>query len=275
MNNKMKIIFFVLLCILFGSTTKIFTELWRGKQSNDNYYFYDERTFGINIYSDPCTKINDNNVFRKYIKNNIKCVGQWCINNDWICSDTKKGVKKSNNCYHVEHIIDISGPEYRDNPDIKNIAANMVMAWGRWNSALGGLAKNNYQISQNEKEIVYGKNIIELVKKKILECARQKNNIKILSNNTKMLKSDLCYDEYSCECDDIDTVCGCDCSAYEKTSVDGFDNTAGHLMIFVGILITINCITIILMNYKQINNKEKQIDNAKKENIFIELQEIK
>ena len=41
-------------------------------------------------------------------------------------------------------------------PQIKNIE-KYGMAWGRWNGALGEVAKNNYKVSSNEKTIIYGK----------------------------------------------------------------------------------------------------------------------
>lgn len=105
MKKIFLLIFFILSIV---ASTKIYGEYWKGKNPNAKYQFYDGRTFGINIYGDPCTQINDNKKFRTFVTKNFKCTGNWRIDNKWICSNAKKGVKRSNNCYHVEHIIDIA-----------------------------------------------------------------------------------------------------------------------------------------------------------------------
>src|ERR1700753_2039308 len=124
----MKLSYITVLYLLYGyfkiihtRNTNVYNSEWN---NNKNYNFYDPNTFGINIYSDPCTKINTNQDFRKYVDANIKCIGFWCVNNKFIC-----GRNGNTHCYHVEHIIDINGPEF--DADSKNIAGNMVMAYGR------------------------------------------------------------------------------------------------------------------------------------------------
>lgn len=143
--------------------TKIYDELWDGK--NDNNMFYDNNTFGLNIYQDPCKKITNNKYFRDYVNNHTECTGKWCIDGIFgNCGGSER------NCYEVEHIIDKNGPEFNVSTSCKNIAGNIVMAWGKWNSALGGLASFDYKANINEKKIVYGRHMIEMVKLQIQRC---------------------------------------------------------------------------------------------------------
>jgi len=135
--------------------------------SFDNYKkeeLYDNRTFGYNIYKNPCTVINNNKKFRNYVNNNINCIHNWCVNNKYSCKDHLD----DRMCYEVEHIIDKNGPELTKY--CKNIAANMVMALGKWNKELGELTYDDYYLSKREKANVYGKDIMKEVYNKIKEC---------------------------------------------------------------------------------------------------------
>lgn len=130
------------------------------------------------------------------------------------------------------------------------------MAWGRWNGALGEVAKNNYKVSSNEKTIIYGKDIMNTVREKIAECASRKKNM----NDTVVIKTidNECYDEFSCECDDIDSICGCDCSAYEDSNIKLF-NIITHIVLVV----SSTFITIIIMMCIM-RNRNKKIEKLVK-----------
>ena len=127
---------------------------------------YDNRTFGINIYNDPCTIIT-NSQFRNYVNNHVNCINEWCVGNQFSC---RKHLE-DRMCYEVEHIIDKNGPELKKY--CKNIAANLVMALGKWNKEVGELIYYNYDYSKEEKIDVYGKNIVQLVYNKIKECNKE------------------------------------------------------------------------------------------------------
>lgn len=130
--------------------------------SNTNYRYFDDRTFGYKIYDDPCVKIKYTYQYRNYVNNHMKCIGTWCKNNMFSCGNERK------NCYHVEHIIDSNGPEYTK--ECKNIVGNLVMSYDKWNEGLGGIARNNYELAQREKMLIYGTETVRNIKKIIERC---------------------------------------------------------------------------------------------------------
>jgi hypothetical protein len=181
-----------------------YTKFYEANKNKNRKIFFDDRTFGIDIYPNPCEKITYNSKFRKFINENIKCQGELCINGKFACSKDK-----SRKCYHVEHIIDIKGPEYGRSNKNKNIAANFVMSDSSWNSGLGGLASNWYGNSANEKLVVYGQEIMQRVRNKIKECQGKKGKRDDYND------TDTC--EQDCICDyDADSDCGCDCEEIEE-----------------------------------------------------------
>ena len=138
--------------------TKTYKEQWI-TTGNKNYYFYDIRTFGQNSI-DPCTVIKRNTIFRdNYVNKNILCEGIWCINKAFKCNRYK-----TQTCYNVEHIIDT---RRYNNDNCTNIYANLVMAYGKWNTELGRLT---YGDSETEKREVYGNNIIKKTYEYINKC---------------------------------------------------------------------------------------------------------
>ena len=173
--------------------TNIFKDNWP-KEGNSQYAFFDETTFGIDLHTDPCKPITRTTEFRNYVNQHIHCTGKHCVNGLFKCRHA--GDK---NCYHVEHIIDLNGPELCHN-GCKNIMANLVMTWGRWNSALGGLARYYYNESMCEKEFVYGKEIVARVREMIGKC--MKNEIVDYDKE--------CDRDGDCDCT-ADNDCGCDC----------------------------------------------------------------
>lgn len=79
--NNFFIVFTIFFIIINASNynniiiTKIHEEYWINTK-NTKYTFYNDRTFGIDIYDDPCTKISTDPQFRKYMNNKIKCIGK-------------------------------------------------------------------------------------------------------------------------------------------------------------------------------------------------------
>ena len=138
--------------------TKTYKEHWI-TTGNKNYYFYDIRTFGQNSIN-PCTVIKRNTIFRdNYVNKNILCEGIWCINKAFKCNRYK-----TQTCYNVEHIIDT---RRYNNDNCTNIYANLVMAYGKWNTELGRLP---YKDSETEKREVYGDDIIKKTYEYINKC---------------------------------------------------------------------------------------------------------
>jgi hypothetical protein len=87
--------------------------------------FYDKNTLGINIYENPCKKVTGRE-FREYIKQNVKCENDLCFGNNYNCD-----YPGHTNCFHVEYIIDVIGPEFSCT-ECKKIAANIVLINGQW-----------------------------------------------------------------------------------------------------------------------------------------------
>lgn len=102
---------------------------------NDDSRFFDDSTFGLDIYTDPCASVT-NVDFRKKVNSIAVCSGRWCVNDTYNCVRYK-----TTECYNVEHIIDLNGGEFPKS--CNNIAGNLVMAYGRWNSQLGSRANIN------------------------------------------------------------------------------------------------------------------------------------
>jgi hypothetical protein len=155
----MQLIYILLFIVGVNSQhTSSFLEYWN-KFGNDNHYFYDSFTFGMDSTS-PCMKISNNTEYRRFV-NSQPCSGYWCIDNTFKCKGDNQ------NCYNVEHIID-----KRVVGDNGNIYGNLVMAWGRWNQELGHL---KYEDSEKEKEIVYGVERVDRAKNIIVQCNSNNN----------------------------------------------------------------------------------------------------
>ena len=147
--------------------TKVFTLNWHLNRNNTDI-FYDNRTFGHQT-DDPCTVVMKNSDFRDFISELYDCDGPWCLNGTFRCI-----YGNNKNCYNVEHIIDLNGPEYTS--ENKNIYGNLVMAYGLWNQQLGRLF--NYPANMNEKTIVYGQDNMSRARQLIEYCSsrNQPNN---------------------------------------------------------------------------------------------------
>lgn len=91
--------------------------------NNDNYYYFDPRTYGPLIYPDPCT-ILPKGALRSKVGETLECVGEWCPLGAWGCSASP------NLCYHTHRII---LPRHADVSDCEtNIAGNVIMAYVGW-----------------------------------------------------------------------------------------------------------------------------------------------
>lgn len=111
--------------------------------------------------------------YKRHLNEELPCKFKYCYDNAWKC---KRG--DSRNCYNIEHIIDLHGPEYSDHINCKNIAGNMIMAHGEWNQQLGQIARKNYAGSKREKTIVYGKRIMKRAEESIQSCIEKHSNVK-------------------------------------------------------------------------------------------------
>jgi hypothetical protein len=234
------IIFFHNICVN-ARNTKVYQDYWH-KIGNSNYIFFDSNTLGYQVFSDPCQIIEENSEFRAFINLNRECHGQWCNNDKFICGRSHG----QTDCYHVEHIIDRNGPEFTNCGNCKSIAGNMIMAWGRWNKALGGVAKNYYNDSQSEKIEVYGQNIIDNAKYWISYCTNKVQH----DSNDEILA--LCNEDTECNCE-VDSYCGCDCDfELEQSILD-----SKYAIIIVAISVCLIYISLFLYHNKTIKLHEE------------------
>ena len=164
-----------------------------------------EETFGMDGThgGSPCEAMTTA-TFRKKLNSLMSCSGDYCVRGSYKCEEGK-----TSSCYHVEHIIDEQGPEFASHasgsksgktcqgkpcpPSIKNIAANYVMAWGRWNSGLASeyaktehqqvdaekdashekrMTRSAYDKMIKEKEAIYTKPRVDKARRMIRECAK-------------------------------------------------------------------------------------------------------
>ncbi len=97
--------FLLIICLfpLLGLTnssehTQSYLEHWPHDKNRD-YYFYDDRTFGMVLdFLEPCQKMTTAQFRYQLKKRNdvIKCIGEWCIEGEFKC---KQG--DSRNCYNT------------------------------------------------------------------------------------------------------------------------------------------------------------------------------
>jgi hypothetical protein len=110
---------------------------------------------------------------RQYIgvleDNGINCEGPYCVDGEFKCNQQKG---EANNCYHVEHIIDMQNSLEDVKGMDKNILPNLIMAYAKWNRQIGQL---NWMHVENEKREVYGDRIVNLAIHNIKVCDRFRN----------------------------------------------------------------------------------------------------
>lgn len=199
--------------------------------------------------------------YKKTLSSTVSCTGNHCVDGEWKC---KKG--DSRNCYNVEHIIDLNGPEFKDHTECKNVAGNMIMSHGYWNQELGTYTKANYQVSVSEKTRVYGDTIMYNARESIRGCIYAKtgkreieDDITINTTNDIILEMDEgilvipAGANYTCVGCDMTTLECDDCMCEEcfiisyvsnPTEIDGIVTYGMFIFIvftvlFVGILLGI------------------------------------
>lgn len=174
---------------------------------NKNNYFYHPDTFGINIARDPCEKINSATTFKNFLnKKIIYCRGMWCKNGIFKCESGKPA-----DCYQMEHIFD------KNCENESNIWANVVMAYGRWNSRVSNRAMGGCANSLIEKKEIYGEKIINKIRNQINLC-KQKAHKRNNQNDTEEIDEYIDEFDYSecdisCTCESdkyLDILCECD-----------------------------------------------------------------
>lgn len=259
------------------------------KFGNENNRFFDASTFGGKIHPNPTQilKQTGNNHFRSFLNEIGQCHGLQCgANNLYNCLN-----RGNSYCYHVEHIYDKNGQDDRipSNCNVcKNIPGNFIMAFGRWNMALGGLARKNYNAAQIEKTLIYGKHIMKQAFDNIMQCCSETTGyigpkeFYYLEGHTDQLQNDTNYDiecdiDNMCTCD-TDSNCGCDCDfddaslkmlELSKLSADAsivtFVFTVLVIFILFIILICLCCISMKMSRrFKEVNRKFNELIDKKR-----------
>lgn len=136
-------------------------------KNNFNKLYLSE-TFGGDLGIDVCEKYSREKYIRLLNSKGIKCRGDWCDSNgQFSCKES------SNECYHGEHIIDMSNS---DTGYDNNIFGNVIMAYGKWNQQVGQLCLDNVK---SEKREIYGA-IYDKAMENIIKC----NKACGINNNT-------------------------------------------------------------------------------------------
>ncbi len=147
--------------------------------NNSDYIYFQDNTFGITLYKNPCQIVETNKIFREFVNQNIQCNGKWCYYTDFECVNTQT------KCYHVERVIDVSGNEFY--PECKMVAGNLVMIYGKWHNELNALS---YVDAQAEKKEILG-NKYEQIYSTINECC-----VRMINHNRSYNK---CIDADNCD----------------------------------------------------------------------------
>ena len=128
---------------------------------NDIKSYVQLNTFGGN-FPNKCDglRINYKSKYLVELSSNlIRCSGHLCKNGFFECTN-------SNECYHVEHIVDKENTPYNQcNP---NILGNVIMAYGVWNVEVGQKCWDDVVI---EKFSVYGKESFCQSVRNVIECS--------------------------------------------------------------------------------------------------------
>jgi hypothetical protein len=205
--------------------TDLYLTKWK-EIGNKNNYFYHPFTFGINVAKDPCAPVD----LKRFLAvlNEKKCNGEWCINNKF--GQCGKG---GQNCYQMEHIFDKNGCDYTTKET--EIWANVVMAYGNWNSQVSNCAMKGCTNTLNEKIEIYGKTMIDTIRNRIELCSKKAHGFLPSGQNGppphKRNDENNSHDEFidgfdysecdiSCTCESnkyLDILCGCD---YSETDFD-------------------------------------------------------
>ena len=146
--------------IVIGSHTSEYQQFWKSK-GNTNYYFYNNLTFGSQIFKDPCVIVSDLNLVKTIINSEIQCDGEWCKSAQFLCTDTL-------DCYDLQYIIPLNGPEFKNS--CKNITGNLVMSWKRWSQDLDKIIIYNYQNGINELNTILGLDTLIYARSLIETC---------------------------------------------------------------------------------------------------------
>jgi hypothetical protein len=200
---------------------------WKEIGNHDNYFYHPD-TFGIKIARDPCAKVYLN-TFTQAV-NKKPCRGEWCkdsLGNTVFIGQFGKCGQGGQNCYQMEHVFDKNGCDYTS--EQADIWANVVMAYGKWNSKVSHAVIGGCKNALDEKTEIYGKSMIDTIRNQINLCTRKRNN----DNNTteEPIVIDDSYNEsidgfdynecdIACTCKSnkyLDILCGCD---YSETDFD-------------------------------------------------------
>lgn len=128
------------LLILKGLAHK-HTEIY---QSNSSQPLYISESFGILLSENPCTKIHNDNEYKKYLPSNLS---------QKICSGNK------NKCYTMGYIVKKAS---------YNILVNTILAYKPWMEQLEKLSKSDSEYEMNQ---VFNYMIRYNAEEKVKECS--------------------------------------------------------------------------------------------------------
>ena len=133
--------------------------LARGGNNNTNNWYFVPVTYSS---QGQCITFSRNDEVRRTVSRIWACGGEWCRSgsrwpNNWNCP-------RGRECYEVEHIIPKRNNITALNGCNTNIYGNMVMTYGKWNSAV----LDRYL---PEKKLVYG-HIFDSAYRAVYRCCK-------------------------------------------------------------------------------------------------------
>jgi hypothetical protein len=122
---------------------------------NLNSYYFDTAT-----YTESTTSMTPQ-IYKDYIRKQIPCTGEWCIENQWRCD-----FGNNQDCYNVEHIIPKANTILEIYGCPTDIQGNLIMSYGKWNQQLS----NKYY---GEKALIYGSSIFKSAYKSVYKACHE------------------------------------------------------------------------------------------------------
>ena len=130
---------------------------------NSNNLFFDNATFGVSIFHDPCIIVSNYQVVRNIINSKIICQGEWCESGSFSCASNIL------DCYDLTYVIPYDSPEFQN--ACKNITGNLIMTWKRWSNDV--LTLPSYQNTIAEITEILGSDNINYIRGIIETCGTQ------------------------------------------------------------------------------------------------------
>ncbi len=197
--------------LLYGATgaraapAACFTEVCRDGYDS-KFPFVDANTLGSVAHPLPGLPLSRNRDYRDFVNSDqLVCADADC-EKGFYCA-----VHGEKDCHHVHAIWGVLPPACA--ASCRRVPGNLVMADGRWNSAIVALARENSGAAMLEKDLILGSRAVNASLTFVAECCDLSPDALIahLAPIVSPILYDLsCESAAPCNCDALGP-CGCDC----------------------------------------------------------------